>query len=67
MVVYKISFAKEYVNRGFAVILGAGPGRIAGSKDEFWVTEVALRKLDERRIPYEILVGKEKYSPVQRH
>ncbi len=67
MVVYKIEFAPEHLLDGMSVILRAGPGKFVGDKDEFLVTELALKRLDERKIPYRILSGRNEYTGPQKH
>lgn len=58
MVNYKIAFTRKNLYEGLGKILGVGPGLFTEKDNEFWVTEVALQKLDENGIPYRILVGR---------
>lgn len=58
MVNYKIAFSRKNLYEGLGKILGAGPGLFTEKNNEFWVTEAALKRLDECGIPYRVLQGR---------
>ncbi|MBI4450282.1 hypothetical protein HY634_04435 [Candidatus Uhrbacteria bacterium] len=55
MVVYRIAFAPEHLYVGLGFIFGAGPGGFTSKDNEFLVTDEALKVLNDRRVPYEIV------------
>ena len=61
MTLYLIRFSGKSIYDGMSTIFAAGPGVFGRAENEFWVPEPSLRRLDEARIPYKILVGERNY------
>lgn len=62
MVTYRIAFPLEHLDLGLGLILGAGPGAFTERRDEFVVTELALRVLNDYQVPYRVVEGPKRYG-----
>ena len=61
MVTYRIAFSREHLDLGLGLILAAGPGGFTEKKNEFVVTELALRVLNDCEVPYQVVRGPRPY------